>query len=388
MRRVAAVVVVAGTLLFSGVPATAASNAEELPSVTGSDCVPGSPHTVTDVPWAQQWLMPARAWDLTRGDGVTVAVVDSGVGTPSSLSGGAVKQSTKDCAGHGTFLASLVAGRQTGPAAFTGVAPAASILNVKITTGSVASGPPVATPSALAGGIQSAISGGARVIVLGAVATGPSNALEDAVQAAIQADVLIVAGVGTVEGSGSRLAESYPSAYEGVIGVAAMERTGEVAAFSALSDDVDLTAPGVGVLGAAPTGSGHYVTDGTAVAAAFVAGTAALVRAYRPDLDAGAVTRRLEVTAAQSPAQGRHTAMGFGVVDPAAAVGAELPPTAGETEPPPSAVAVTPDRPPVEDRDAELIALTVAGIGLGASVVAGLVELIVRRGRARRWHAP
>ncbi|TQS40629.1 S8 family serine peptidase [Cryptosporangium phraense] len=387
MKRVVAALL-AGFVLVGASPAAAESGAGELPTVTGSDCVPDSPRTVTDLPWAQQWLMPSAAWTLTRGKGVTVAVVDGGVGSPASLRQGAVKNPGKDCTGHGTLLASLVAGRKAGLVAFSGVAPAATILSVKVTTSSPGSGPPMATPSTLAGAIRSAVSGGAKVVLLGAVSTTPSKTLADAVKAAVRANVLIVAGVGTVSGSGSKLAESYPSAYPGVVGVAAMQMTGEVASFSAYSDDVDVMAPGVGVVGAAPSGSGHYVTDGTAVAAAFVAGTAALVRSYRPDLDVAAVTERLELTAAPSPAKGRHAAMGFGVVDPAAAVAYELPPTAGKTDAPAMVVRASADRPTLPDRDADLIALVVAVAGLGVAAVAGFVALIVRRGRARRWRAP
>ncbi|GAA0239606.1 hypothetical protein GCM10009539_26120 [Cryptosporangium japonicum] len=377
--------VAAAVLVLLGATPAAASAAEELPSVTGNDCVPGSPDTVTDVPWAQTWLQPERAWELTDGRGVTVAVVDGGVGTPSSLSGGAVKQSATDCSGHGTFLASLVAGRPVGEAAFSGVAPAATILNVEVATGAYASGPPVAPPDELADGIRAAVSGGAGVVLLGAVSTGPSADLADAVRAAVRANVVVVSGVGTVRGSDSRLAESYPSAYDGVIGVAAMQLTGEVATFSAFSDDVDLAAPGVGVLGAAPKGPGHYVTDGTAVAAAFVAGTVALVRSYRPDLTVADVTERLRLTAAPTA---QRAALGYGVVNPAAAVGDELPASAGRTSDAVTTVAVAPDRPPVTDHTAGLIAVAVAGTGLAAAALAAFAGVVVRRGRARRWRAP
>lgn len=388
MKRLDAVAAVTAALLLTPGAAVAASGPEELPSVTGSDCVPGSPATVTDVPWAQQWLVPSSAWPLTRGRGVTVAVVDGGVGTPASLPDSAVEQSGADCTGHGTFLASLVAGRKAGQVAFSGVAPEASVLGVEVVTGTKGSGPPVTTPDALAEGIRSAVSGGAKVILVGAVSTGPSAELEAAVDAAVRADVLVVAGVATVQASGSRLAESYPSAYDGVIGVAAMEITGEVADFSAVSDDVDLLAPGVGVLGAAPTGSGHYLADGTAVAAAFVAGTAALVRSYRPDLDVTDVTRRLRLTAAPAPSQGPHAAMGYGVVDPASAVASELPQTIGEMRDPAMAFPASPDEPAAADRDADRLSLAVAAIALGLTAVAAFVGLVVRSGRARRWRAP
>jgi len=87
------------------------------------------------MPWPQQQMAPERAWELTRGDGVTVAVVDTGVSADSGPLTGAVRDGVDvapgsnggdaddDCIGYGTFVAGLIAARPREGVGFAGVAP-------------------------------------------------------------------------------------------------------------------------------------------------------------------------------------------------------------------------------------------------------------------------
>ncbi|SCF46957.1 Subtilase family protein [Micromonospora matsumotoense] len=136
----------------------------------------------------------------------------------------------------------------------------------------------------------------------------------------------------------------------------------------------DLAAPGAG-LGIAPRGAGHYSVGGVAVAAAHVAGVAALVRAYRPELSQAEVRARLERTAVPA----RDPGIGGGTLDAYAAVAALAPRQAG----PPVPIAVGPVAVPTVPGPSR--AARVAGLtALGALVTTLLVAAAVRSRRGSR----
>jgi subtilisin family serine protease len=113
----------------------------------------------------------------------------------------------------------------------------------------------------------------------------------------------------------------FPASYQGVLGVGGVQEDGARVASSQTGPHVDLVAPGADVIAAGRTGHARYT--GTSFAAAFVAGTAALVRQYHPDLTADQVIERLLATADtldRDPASG----FGAGIVNPYRAVTASL----------------------------------------------------------------
>jgi membrane-anchored mycosin MYCP len=121
--------------------------------------------TLRDEPWAQRDLDMAGAWAVSQGHGVTVAVVDSGVDYSPQLAGRVsaidlTGQGPRDCAGHGTAVASLIAASDARARGvpFYGVAPAARILSVKVNTGETG------FSLLLAQGIRDAAIAGAQVI--------------------------------------------------------------------------------------------------------------------------------------------------------------------------------------------------------------------------------
>lgn len=283
-------------------------------------------------PWAQQALRFASVWNRTRGGGVTVAVVDSGVdanpqfgdrvipgpdlvaGTRPGIPPGA------DCVGHGTAVASIIAAAPVPGISFTGVAPAARILSVKI------SGTDSFPTSAAPQGIMDAVQFGAGVINLSLATPDDVPALRNAVEYALRHNVVVVAAAGNdlrtggIEGSGP----FYPASYPGVLAVGAAGPGGALAGFSDRHTPVAVTAPGVNVTSAYPgTFPEAYAPaqSGTSFASAFVAGVVALVRSAHPELSAAQVVARIEATA-HGPA-GPGT--GHGLVDPVRAVAAVLP---------------------------------------------------------------
>ena len=105
---------------------------------------------------------------------------------------------------------------------------------------------------------------------------------------------------------------TYPAAYPSVIAVGAVDATGKRADFSQTGSFLSLVAPGVGVASIGPRGAGHWLGSGTSYAAPFVAGAAALVRAYHPALTAAEIKHRLEATADHPAAALPDAGMGWG----------------------------------------------------------------------------
>ncbi|WFE61214.1 S8 family serine peptidase [Micromonospora sp. WMMD712] len=378
---------VVGLLVSVGVLATVPARAAEadqpppLPQAAGT-CVGPSPVTARETPWALRHLAPQASWPLTRGAGVVVAVLDTGVSAAAPALAGSVRagadvtggRADSDCAGRGTALAGIVAARPTGDAGPTGLAPDAEILPVRVTDANRR-----ISSARLAAGIRLATAARADVILVATgVATGTAE-MARAVQAAADRDILVVAAVddrGQGGGTGPRV--GYPAGYPTVLAVNAVGVDGAPGPVAA-DAGVDLAAPGAG-LGIAPRGSGHYTVGGAAVAAAYVAGVAALVRAYHPDLSQAEVRARLERSALPAPGGGPDRGSGAGVLDAYAAVAALAPRQADVPVPVAAGPVAVPARP------APSRAVRVAGLTLlGALVVTVLVAAatLTRRGPGR-----
>ncbi|MER5767840.1 type VII secretion-associated serine protease mycosin [Streptomyces sp. NPDC001985] len=321
-RFVGAVLVPA--LLVVGGPVAAAAPADR--------CASASVRTTPELPWSQARLDPQRAWDLTQGEGQTVAVVDSGVdGTVPQLAGGVLRgadvvgdsgRGDTDCVGHGTFVAGIIAARPVAELRFAGVAPGARILPVRQTTDG-ADG----TADGMARAIRRAVDAGAGVINVSVNSPTRSRLLDEAVRHALAGDVLIVSSAGNTDGAegGASGAVSFPAGYPGVLAVAAVGRDDRPAPFSASGEFVDIAAPGVDILSLGTGGPGHRVDQGTSFAAPFVAGTAALVRARHPRLTVEQVIHRIQVTADHPAAELPEPGVGWGIVNPFEAVTAVVP---------------------------------------------------------------
>ena len=280
-------------------------------------------------PWAQQALRFSAVWDRSRGGGVTVAIVDSGVDANPQFGGRVIPgpdlaAGTKpgippgaDCVGHGTAVASIIAAAPVPGVSFTGVAPAARILSVKI------SGTDTFPTSVTPQGIVDAVQFGADVINLSLATPDDVPALRNAVEYALSHNVVVVAAAGNDLPQGGA-GPFYPAAYPGVLAVGAVGPGGALAAFSDRHTPVAVTAPGVNVTSAYPgifPDAYAPVQNGTSFAAAFVSGVVALVRSAHPGLSAAQVVARIEATARGAAGPGT----GHGMVDPVRAVTAVLP---------------------------------------------------------------
>ncbi|WP_085066669.1 type VII secretion-associated serine protease mycosin [Catenuloplanes japonicus] len=367
-------------------PALAAPNPQ--PEVSKGACLPPPVSTDGEIPWAQRQLAPERVWELTRGAGITVAVLDSGVdGRSPQLEGrvdrgrdtaGTSGRGDSDCLGHGTFVAGIIGAAAVKGAGFAGMAPDVKILPVKITY--TAENGPI---PALAEGIRNAVDGGARVINISAGTVTKDAGVEAAVRYALERDVLIVAAAAN-NTAGKGIVENYPASLPGVLAVGAIDANGQRAGFSQEGAAVSLVAPGVDVVSIGPGGPGQWKGSGTSYATPFVAGTAALVRAYRPNLTVDQVRHRLQATADFPAAALPDAGVGWGVVNPLAAVATVLPEEglAGNAVP-----RVQPARAPETlntDSVAPMLTFAVATLVVIATM-AGLLAVLGPVGHRRRW---
>ncbi len=354
---------------------------------------------IRDRQWHLDFLKADRVHALTKGDGATVAVVDTGVDAAHpDLKGNVLKgtdvSSTlggdgwKDEDGHGTAMASLIAGHGHGSGGRDGVlglAPEAKILPVRDHTGE--EGMSFGDEA-----IRWAVDHGATVINFSAVETG----LADAIEYALSNDVVVIAAVGNTGEGDSVVGE--PANLPGVIAVSGIDKSGAFTKESVEGSDVALAAPAVGIMAAGAGDRGRYATaTGTSDATALVSAAAALVRAKYPDLNAANVIERLVRTADDRGEKGRDSKYGFGVVNPLKALTAEVPEVAKNPLGGPSGESSgEAGKPGGGDEPSKLTARdTSDAAGLGVLVGAGLgvaallaiavgVALMLRNRRRRR----
>ncbi|MGW7054726.1 type VII secretion-associated serine protease mycosin [Streptomyces sp. NPDC054887] len=273
-------------------------------ALTGALLLTSAPAASADYIRDKQWTLDAfsveKVWAESQGQGVTVAVVDTGVdATHPDLTGQVLPgkdvtgggNAHKDEAGHGTGMASLIAGHGHGAnnaSGVMGLAPKAKILPVR----AARTGDNDWKERSWAEGIRYAVKQGASVINL---SFGDDHAYEgsDAAKAiayAQERDVVVVASAGN-EGD-ARILD--PAGLPGVVAVGAIDQSSDFWYKSNFGKGMTLVAPGENILSADPTRSGGYAeADGTSDATAFVSATAALVRSKYPDLTAGQVINRL-----------------------------------------------------------------------------------------------
>ncbi|MFI9764522.1 type VII secretion-associated serine protease mycosin [Streptomyces sp. NPDC051963] len=274
-------------------------------------------------------------WAESQGQGVTVAVVDSGVdASHPDLTGQVLKgkdftggdNAQEDRLGHGTSMASLIAGHGHGAgnsSGMIGLAPKAKILPLR----TLQTEEDANHDETWAAAVRYAVDQGAKVINL-SIGNDGGKTLSDgraAIAYAQDHDVVVVASAGN-EGS---IAVEEPAALPGVVAVGAIDEKANRWEGSNTGKGLALMAPGVQVLAADPTSSQQYsLTTGTSDATAYVSAAAALVRSKFPDLSAGQVINRLIKSATFAHHKGLKAPdeeYGYGIVRPYSALTMDIP---------------------------------------------------------------
>ncbi|MFA6029699.1 MAG: S8 family peptidase [Elusimicrobiota bacterium] len=271
--------------------------------------VPAAPPAAGQkTPWGIERVRAAAAWPLTRGAGVKVAVIDTGIdpthpdlrvlGGYSSITH---DEKFADGHGHGTHVAGTIAALDDGKGV-VGVAPEVALYGVQV-LGADGSG----SFATVIEGIQWAVEHKMDVANMSLGASEGTPALEEAVKAAAEAGLTIVAAAGN---SGGEV--GYPAVYPEVLAVSAIDSAGKLAYFSSRGPQVAFAAPGVSVE-SCYLGGAYETMDGTSMASPHVAGLAALAAAHGAH---GPKALRAALEAAASPLPGlSKEEQGAGLVD-------------------------------------------------------------------------
>ena len=336
LRATAAMAAVAATLAVSTVvlaPPAAADDGFSDQCTFPNKVYPGRP-------WALQRVLLDELWSQSKGKGVRVAVIDTGVDVKNPQLTHAVdvksgrnflpknlkdsngdkiargsENGTTDTVGHGTKVAGIIAARPISGTGFVGLAPEATIIPIEQND---ADGH--GTVQTLTDAVNYAIQAKADVINISqdtSNAVKPDPSLESAIDTALSRKIVVVASAGN-GGQGGNVKKTYPASFPGVLAVAASDRNNERASFSQSGDFVGVAAPGVDMISTVPKG-GHCSDNGTSFSSPYVAGVAALIKAKHPDWTAREVVAQIEQTAERTIA-GHDRLVGWGVVDPVRAL--------------------------------------------------------------------
>ncbi|MEV0650265.1 S8 family serine peptidase [Phytomonospora sp. NPDC050363] len=347
---------------------------------------------VRDGQWYLDPLRVAEIHAITKGEGVTIGIIDTGVDATHPDIAGSVLPGT-DLYGtgdgltpsddHGTGVASILVGHDDADGVL-GIAPAAKVISVRVTD---AAGE---FPHGKVGeGIRWLVDNGADVISVSLRDTAPEEGGQAAVDYAVSKNVVVVAGAGNVRGDDPGeiyTGTGFPAAYSGAVAVTGTTPGGKFWDGSVVQNlhtgNFGIAAPAQDMQ-VAVRGGGHKQADGTSYAAPVVAGTMALIKARYPNLDHRQLLERLLLTADDNGDEGEDLEFGWGVVNPLAALTEEVDhyqdpaPTGADSEP----VAAT----DTGTGPGDFIPVIVSGTVLLAAVT---VIVLVVRSRRRRATAP
>jgi subtilisin family serine protease len=263
--------------------------------------------------WALRSTRAPRTWPATLGDGVPVAVLDSGLDlsnpdlagnvwtNPDDVPGNGLDDDgngfvddvhgadtvgwdgdPSDGLGHGTAVASVIAARGDNGFGLSGMAWNAQVMPIKVLHDDG-----WGTTATMIAGLRYALDQGARIVNMSLNGSARSQALDEAIQQAEDRGVLVVTSAGN-DGRNRDRVPSYPASESSasVITVASADRAGGLAPGSAFGRaSVDIAAPGDAIL-TSDLGGRFAKRSGTSFAAAYVTGAAALLAAARPDASA------------------------------------------------------------------------------------------------------
>ncbi|HEY1179082.1 MAG TPA: S8 family serine peptidase [Phytomonospora sp.] len=331
--------------------------------------------------WQLEAVKAPEAQEVTTGEGVVVAVLDTGVGEHPDLDGKVLDGKSfvdgdprRDQDGHGTDMAAQV----------LSVAPDAKILPVQVTSG----GDGFSFGAAVEG-IRWAVDNGAQVINISLAGSAATDDAINAISYALDHEVPVIAGTGN-----DPSAEVGSPAYlPGVVAVSGFDESGEVWDEATTGPETDLSAPAANIQGVIPDGPGTDAGyrdggSGTSIATALTSGVAALVRAKFPDASAADVVNRLITTAEDAGAPGRDDQFGYGKVDAYAAVTADVPPVEANPLGDPAEELSGTEAASDASEGGLTPAMLLAAVGGGVVLLAVVVIVAVMLGRRKKNRTP
>ncbi len=340
-----------------------------------------------DKQWHLSFLEIAKAHQISQGEGITVAVIDTGVdGDHVDLKGnvlpgldvitGGRGNGWGDTDGHGTGMAGLIAAHGHGSNnadGALGIAPKAKILPIDIAVAT-----DIGDGQAMANAVNEAVKRGAKIISL---SVESEVSAFDAIKAAQDKGVLIIASSGNRPRHDRVIS---PASYPGVIAVGAVDRNGNIADVSVRGPALSLAAPGVDITSTSKDGNYRFGT-GTSPSAAIVSGVAALVWSKNPNLTAKQVADHLTSTATDKGAAGKDNEYGFGVINPVKALSTEPAPSTSPSDIgrklPPGLASRQPGA-QGDDSSGGISPLLLAGAGVLVLAAIVIVIYVMRRRRA------
>ncbi|MFQ4147754.1 S8 family serine peptidase [Arthrobacter sp. LAPM80] len=338
-------------------------------ALAGSLAVVGAPAaSADDIRNREYWLEQSgvqKAWDVSQGEGVKVAIIDSGIDKSHpdltgavvggiDMSGAGNSDGTKGIGAepeHGTLVATMLAGRGhnastaktqaspsttssstaspapvvgAGPDGVIGVAPKAELLSISVWLGSEnPAGKNI--DDQIPAAVTWAVDHGAKVInmSLGSTSTAWPQSWDDAFAYAEAKDVVIVAAAGNRK-SGSEQVGA-PATIPGILAVGGLDKDGTASVDSSSQGiSIGVSAPAEDLAGGLPDG-GYARWNGTSGAAPIVSGVAALIRSKYPEMSAAQVINRI-ISTAKPKGEGVPNAIyGYGILDAEAALSANVP---------------------------------------------------------------
>ncbi|MEU3976370.1 S8 family serine peptidase [Streptomyces bacillaris] len=279
---------------------------------------------------SKQWYLTAmqaeEMWKVSTGEGVKVAVIDTGVnGSTPSLQGQVLKgtdataaegDENDDYSGHGTTMAELIAGTGKG-GGLKGLAPGAKIVPIRISDDKFQKKLSLSATE-WADAIRAAADSDAKIISMSFGGEFGLDREREAVKYAESKGKLFFASVGNNAEKGND--EIYPASYPQVVGVASADKEGKVSKFSQNGDSVDIAAPGSDIPRWCDNSFQKYCDGigGTSSATAIASASAALVWSANPDWTANQVLNVLFDTAGRDWEKGTLSRyLGHGLIRPA-----------------------------------------------------------------------
>jgi len=272
------------------------------------------PHSAQDgVDWGVASYGIPELWRRTKGEGVTVAVVDSGIAQHPSLNEVVVDHRNftadtdpYDSLGHGTHVAGVIAANK---GLAKGIAPAAKLLSLKVLGHSG-----MGRTESVAAAVRHAADANVDIVCMSLGSTNPDSRLHEVIRYAHGRGVILVCAAGNDGG-----AVNYPAAFSETIAVGAVNNKGDACEFSSRGKEIAVAAPGQDIT-STWLANGYATISGTSMAAPFVAGVLALYlseqKADGQKVTHADVIKALGQTCRDVGAVGRDDVYGWGLLDP------------------------------------------------------------------------